>query len=190
PSDSASKNDMKFILQNEGAPAKSKSRIQGEHEDIPKLKTTDKVKDAASQILEFLSNQDSKPHVLGGASTDLPLMDEQDGLSRIETLLTPEVFIKEEKTATRIDENNRMSRSPGERDIASETQQALADGQSRISKYKNFLINLTFQPQSTVSRKLTRRIQQEIMQGIKAVEVENQDERRREFTRALFQKQK
>ncbi|MFN8945411.1 MAG: hypothetical protein ACK5WZ_12410 [Pseudobdellovibrionaceae bacterium] len=188
--DLASQNDMKFILQNEAAPAKSKSIVQGESEDISKLKTLDGAKDAASQILEFLSKQDSKPHVLGGASTDLPVMDQQEGIVRIETLVTPEVLFKVDKTATRIDENNRISRPPGERDIALETQQALADGQSRISKYKNFLINLTFQPQSTVSRKLTRRIQQEIMQGINAVEVENQDERRREFTRALFQKQK
>lgn len=144
--------------------------------------------DDASQILEFLAKQDENKKQF--KNKEQKSKEKNEELARVETLVKPEVHMKNKESATQIDDENHIRKTKGERDLSEETQKALAEGQSRIEKYKNFLTNLVFQPQSTVQRKLTRRVQQELMQGISVQEVENQDERRRDFTRALFQKRK
>lgn len=72
--------------------------------------------------------------------------------------------------------------------LKQELVEAAQTDSKRISKYKKFIKNTTVQAKSTVTRKEARRVQQELMTGIVEAELENQDELRREFTRALFKK--
>jgi hypothetical protein len=134
------------------------------------FKSKPEKEDDAAQILEFLAKQEEAK--------------KKRKSSRLESLSKPELEQGQEQG------QEPQSEAQIERDIVHETNKALEGGQTRVERYKKFLTNMTFNPKSTVQRKFTRRIQQELMQGVSVQETENQDERRRDFTRALFHSRK
>lgn len=159
---------QKFRLQSDTAVKKDRPSSESE-----RSYTRAPENDGATQILEFLQKQEDKKDNPG-----------KSGKKKIEPIPHAEGDVTKQ-----LDQFSRYVRGDG-RDLAEETRQVLSDSTSRMEKYKNFLTDVVLQPQSTLQRKLTRRVQQQIMQGISMQEVENQDERRRDFTRALFQKRK
>lgn len=60
----------------------------------------------------------------------------------------------------------------------------------RVEKYSKFLKGLSLNPQSSLHRKATRAVQNDLMLNINVSEIEDQDELRRDFTRHLFKKKR
>ncbi len=78
-------------------------------------------------------------------------------------------------------------RTPYER-LKQEIQEVEQTERTRVSKYAKFLKGLALKPQSSLNRRATRSVQNDLMLDINVSELEDQDEIRREFTRALFKK--
>lgn len=73
--------------------------------------------------------------------------------------------------------------------ISDQLQDVKKDEHERVSKYAKFLQNITdFDPRRSLSKIASRKFQKEIAKSWNHDEIQNQDELRREFTKALFKK--
>lgn len=105
----------------------------------------------------------------------------------------------EEDAAARKNTGKKVSFDLGERapeyseqeleQVSSEIQEARHSDHERVSKYAKFLENITdFDPHRSLSKIASRKVQKEIAKSWNHEETENQDELRRNFTKALFKK--
>lgn len=74
--------------------------------------------------------------------------------------------------------------------VMQELEEAARTQAKRVSKYSKFLKGLSLNPLSSLNRKATRAAQNNLMLDIQVSELEDQDEMRRDFTRALFKKKR
>lgn len=73
-------------------------------------------------------------------------------------------------------------------DIMKEIDASLKTDSKRVKGYKEFIQDLVLAPRSTINRNSARLAQNKLRKSFNISSLESQDEQRREFTRALFKK--